>query len=224
MNNNEFNDGSEDDVLKSFESAMKSQRKRHDLMRQLAAKSASDGHSDVAEAMHIISDEINRSSDLNVGAMICVSKTFDSTFRAIMKEIDANSVAGDPASQFVAECGIVNDADGCFHCAPGSIHLHDLQLLSVMAAFRFFLFSRLRKIESALPIIRQTLDGGDPEMAHGMLAEAMASVGSMMKNISKMGFDLRHDHPVAELVRSGNFRAGELMGDIIKTLAAKNGK
>lgn len=221
MSNNEFNDGAEDDVLKSFEKAMQSHKMRHEVTQKVVMKAVVDGHSDVAEAMHIISDEINRSSDLNVGAMLCVSKTFDSTFRAIMKEINADSITNDNTSRFIAECGIVNDTDGCFNCAPGSIHLHDLQLLSAMAAFRFFLFSRLRKIDSSLPLVQRVLDDGNPEEAQAMLAEAMTSVTSMMGNLHKMGFVLRDDHPVAELVRDGSLKAGHLMGDILKAVAAK---
>jgi len=223
-NNNENEDDdngfkfmSGDDFLKRLREDSKRNQKMHDI----GMKTTTDGYSDIAEAMHVIGDEINRSDDLNIASMLTVSRTFEAVFGAFMKEADAHSVSEDTQKKFLTECGIVMAGEeGCFHCAPGGIRLHDLQVIAGMAAMRFFLFARLRKISSSLPIIRQMVeDGGNPDTALQMLHEAMSSAASMMLNLDKLGFSLREDHPIATKAREGVEEARALATEI---LASKN--
>lgn len=191
--------------------------------RQAQAQSRADGHADVADSIHVLMDEINRSNDLNVASMLCLSKTFEAVFTAFRKEADAQSVHEDPDRKFLMESGIVCSDEGCFHCAPGGVHLHDLQIVAGVSAMRFFLFARLRKIETTLPIIRDIMKSGDLESAARMLNEAMHSASSMMKNLEKLGFSLLDTHPVAIKAKAGAEEAGKLMNEIFGAIKARDG-
>lgn len=207
-----------EDLLKH----LKEGQRRDKKLKECGTKSATDGYSDIAESMHIMMDEINRSSDLNVAAMLTISKTFDAVFQAFMNEADAQCVDGDVGRKFLGEAGLV-DHSSCEHCgshsANGGIHLHDLQVVAGIAAMRFYLFSRLRKINTCLPLIKEVLDGGDPDTAAAMLQEGMNSVTGMMSNLNKMGLTLIPEHPVAIKATEGMFAAGKLAVEISKVKA-----
>ena len=227
-NNNEDNDGENEGVPffigspKDFLKKMQAEGRKRDTMHGVQSKAAIDGYADVAEGMHIVSDEINRSNDLNIAAMLSASRTFDSVFKAMMGEVDAQEVHHDQHKKFIAECGIVAAGeDGCFHCAPGGVHLHDVQLLAGVVAMRYFLFSRLRKISTSLPLIREVAADGQEETALAMLTEAMASVSAMMVNIEKLGFVLREDHPVTIKAKAGAAEAGALRAEIAAAITKK---
>jgi hypothetical protein len=222
MSEENWNDDDAD--FKEFEKSMKRREKFNKKVGEIGFKSRADGSSDVAEAMHIMGDHINRSSRLNVGAMLSVSSTFESVFRAFMEAVDPGLEDGDPVSKFIKSCGIVDDGE-CSCCSKaGDIELHDLQLVAGIAAIRFFLFARLRKIGSALPIIEEVLKDGQPEKALAMLGESMDSVGMMMENMHKLGLGLRKDHPLVEKVDEGITKSKEMVERIKAAIAAKNGK
>lgn len=208
-----------------FESLRKFMNERAGMDKKIYdvhAQSASDGRADVAEAIHIMMDEINRSADLNVAAMLCLSKTFEAVFSAFRAEVDAKSVHEDDDRRFLMESGIVCADDGCSHCAPGAVRLHDLQIVAGISAMRFFLFSRLRKIETTLPLVREIVSNGNLDMAAAMLEEAMSSASSMMKSLEKLGFSVAESHPVAIKSRAGANEAIKLMDEIIAAIEARD--
>ena len=149
-------------------------------------------------------DEINRSNDLNIAAMLPLTKTFEAVFHAFRSEADASAVHEDNEKRFMMECGIVCADEGCFHCAPGGIHLHDMQIVAGLAAMRFFLFARLRKIQTAMPIIEKMVEGDDLEAAASRLDETMRSASAMMEMLHKLGFCLLANHPVAIKAEEGS--------------------
>jgi hypothetical protein len=221
--NNNDNDGLNFSSAEDFIKSMKARHAQKKKMDGMHARFATDGYADIAESMHIMNDEINRSEDLNVAAMMTVSRTFESVFRAFMKEADSGEIVNDQGRRFLMEAGIVSAGeDGCFHCAPGGVRLHDLQLVAGMSAMRFFLFSRMRKVKTSLPMIREVFEDGDPDTALRMLEEAMGSITCMMTALYKLGFELRDDHPVAIMATEGSVESKALMVRIKQAIKARD--
>jgi hypothetical protein len=212
MSNDKDNYGPGDsDAAREFFESMQKQKAHNERMNDIGIKSMSDGYSDVADSIHLIYDEINRSESLNVAAMLAISRTFDAVFKAFATEADSSSVEDDEHRKFISSCGIVAASNGeCPGCAPGSILLHDLQVAAGFAAMRFFLFARLRKIETAIPILEADVDE-HPERVITSLREVVLSAGSLVDLIKKMGFDIREDHPISQRTEDGIRRATALM-------------